>query len=109
MRITAVGAGPASLHFSILMKQAFPEVEIELHERNATGATFGWGVVFSDETLGHFEQADPQTHEATTRAFAYWTNVDTWIHDECVRSTGHDLCGMSRKRLLEIFTAGPRS
>ena len=108
MRITAVGAGPASLYFSILMKQVFPEVEIELHERNTAGATFGWGVVFSDETLGHFEQADPQTYEAITREFAYWTDIDTWIHDECVRSTGHGFCGMSRKRLLEIFTERAR-
>jgi anthraniloyl-CoA monooxygenase len=109
MRITAVGAGPASLYFSILMKQAFPEVEIELHERNEAGATFGWGVVFSDETLGHFEQADPQTYEAITREFAYWTDIDTWVHDQCVRSTGHGFCGMSRKRLLEIFTERARA
>jgi len=103
MRIVSVGAGPAALYFSILMKQSHPDVSITLYEQNAADATFGWGVVFSDETLGHFEQADPASYAAITEAFAYWTDIDTYVHDQLVRSTGHGFCGMSRAGLLRLF------
>lgn len=105
MRIVGIGAGPASLYFGILMKQALPSAEIELFERNAVGETFGWGVVFSDETLGHFEVADPESYADIVRRFAYWTDMDTWVGGEWVRSTGHGFCGMSRQKLLEVFHA----
>ncbi|MDJ0974640.1 MAG: bifunctional salicylyl-CoA 5-hydroxylase/oxidoreductase [Planctomycetota bacterium] len=105
MRILGVGAGPGNLYFSILMKKAFPEAEIRLMERNSPDATFGWGVVFSDETLGHFEVADPESYARITEEFAYWTDIDNFHQDVCVRSTGHGFCGMSRKRLLQIFHA----
>ena len=57
MRIASIGGGPAGLYFAILMKQACPETEIDIYERNRADDTFGWGVVFSDETLGNFETA----------------------------------------------------
>ncbi len=103
MRIASIGGGPAGLYFSILMKKAFPQVEIEIYERNQPGDTFGWGVVFSDETLGNFERADAPTYAEIRRRFAYWGDIDTFIGDACVRSSGHGFCGMARKTLLSIF------
>jgi len=103
MKIVSIGGGPAGLYFSLLMRQAFPETEITVYERNHPDDTFGWGVVFSAETLGHFEQADPETYAAITREFAYWDDIETYYGDTCVRSTGHGFCGMARKRLLQIF------
>ena len=103
MQIVGVGAGPASLYFSLLMKKAHPEVQIRLLERNNADDTFGWGVVFSDETLGGFERADPESFAAIQAEFVYWTNIETYVHDECVRSTGHGFCGLARRRLLRIL------
>jgi anthraniloyl-CoA monooxygenase len=103
MRISVLGGGPAGLYFSILMKQAFPEAGITVWERNAPDDTFGWGVVFSDETLGGFEAADAETYREIRRSFAYWDDIETYYGDTCVRSTGHGFCGMSRRRLLQIF------
>ncbi len=103
MRISCLGGGPAGLYFSILMKKAFPEAAITVFERNRADDTFGWGVVFSDETLGHFEDADPETYAAMRESFAYWTDIRTWVGGTWTRSTGHGFCGMARKRLLEIF------
>jgi len=103
MRIVGIGAGPAALYFSILMKRAHPESDITLYERNQPDDTFGWGVVFSDETLGGFELADRKTYDEITRRFAYWTDMDTFYGGTCVRSTGHGFCGMSRKELLKVF------
>jgi anthraniloyl-CoA monooxygenase len=103
MRIASVGGGPGGLYFSILMKKAFPDADITVYERNRADDTFGWGVVFSDETLGHFEQADPESFAAIKAQFAYWTDIQTHVGGQCVTSTGHGFCGLSRRRLLNIF------
>ena len=59
MRIAVVGGGPGGLYFSALVKQLDPTHEVTVWERNAPDDTFGFGVVFSDETLGGIEHADP--------------------------------------------------
>ncbi len=103
MRIACVGGGPAGLYFAILMKQLRPQARITVFERNRADDTFGWGVVFSDETLGAFADADPESYAEIRRNFAYWTDIETYYADTCVRSTGHGFSGLARKKLLEIF------
>ena len=109
MRIRCIGGGPASLYFAILTKKAAPSTEIEVVERNREGDTFGWGVVFSDETLSHFETADPETYREIRARMAAWTDIDTYVGGEAIRSTGHGFVGLSRKRLLEVFHARCRA
>jgi anthraniloyl-CoA monooxygenase len=105
MRIEILGGGPAGLYFAILMRKAFPSTSIRVRERNKPDDTFGWGVVFSDETLSNFEAADPESFAEIQRSFANWTDIETFVGDACVRSTGHGFCGLSRKKLLQIFHA----
>lgn len=103
MRIVSVGGGPAGLYFAILMKQAFPACEIEILERNRADDTFGWGVVFSDETLGAFETADSTSFRQITDQFRYWRNIETHFRGEHTISTGHGFAALSRKKLLQIL------
>ena len=103
LRIVCIGGGPASLFFSILMRKAYPDADVSVYERNRADDTFGWGVVFSDETLGNIEEADPESLARIRANFAYWGDIDTYVHDERVRSTGHGFCGLARKRMLEIL------
>jgi anthraniloyl-CoA monooxygenase len=105
LHIRCVGGGPASLYFSILMKKAFPETELTVYERNKPDDTFGWGVVFSRETLGNLGEADLESYRAIQDAFVYWDDIDTFYRGEKVTSSGHGFCGMSRKRLLLILQA----
>ena len=105
MKIISIGAGPAALYFSILARQRFPSWDITLLERNAAGDTFGWGVVFSDETLAHLLGADPPTHLQITASFAHWEAIDVHFRDETFRSAGHGFSGIARRRLLEILEA----
>jgi anthraniloyl-CoA monooxygenase len=69
LKIVCIGGGPAGLYFAILMKQADLRHDITVVERNRPDDTFGWGVVFSDATLGNFEQADPESHAEILRNF----------------------------------------
>ncbi|MEY4774168.1 MAG: hypothetical protein RIT40_1203 [Planctomycetota bacterium] len=103
MKIACLGGGPAGLYFAILIKKAFPAAEVVVHERNRAEDTFGFGVVFSDETLGNFELADEPTYREIRQLFRYWGDIETHLGDAVVRSTGHGFCGMSRKKLLQVF------
>jgi anthraniloyl-CoA monooxygenase len=104
MKVVCIGGGPAGLYFALLYKKARPDAEITVLERNAAGVTFGWGVVFSDETLSYLEDNDAPTHEAITKAFAHWTAIDIHYRGECLRSDGHGFSGIARRDLLRILT-----
>jgi 2-polyprenyl-6-methoxyphenol hydroxylase-like FAD-dependent oxidoreductase len=103
MRIVSIGGGPAGLYFAILMKHADRSHEILVVERNRADDTFGFGVVFSDATLEHFQAADRETHAEITRAFTHWNDIDTHYAGQTLRSTGHGFAGMSRQALLTIL------
>ena len=51
MKIISLGAGPSGLYFAICMKLANADNEVSVYERNKAGDTFGWGIVFSDQTV----------------------------------------------------------
>jgi anthraniloyl-CoA monooxygenase len=103
MKIVSVGGGPAGLFFAILMKQLDPGHEITVVERNRPGDAFGWGVVFSDDTLAHFAAADGEVHRAITERFVYWSEMDVYVHGQKLRTAGHGFCGIARKSLLEVL------
>jgi len=103
MKIVCIGGGPAGLYFALLYKKVRPDAQITVLERNAPGVTFGWGVVFSDETLSYLEENDHETHEAITKAFAHWTAIDIHYKGQCLRSDGHGFSGIARKELLQIL------
>jgi anthraniloyl-CoA monooxygenase len=103
MKIACIGGGPASLYFAILLKKRDPGIAIEIREQNKPDDTFGWGVVFSDETLGGFETADPESYARIRQNFAYWTDIDTFYGGAKVTSTGHGFCGLARVKLLQIL------
>jgi anthraniloyl-CoA monooxygenase len=108
MRVLSIGGGPAGLYFAILLKKALPSASVRVAERNRFDDTFGWGVVFSAETLENFRQADPETFAAIEASFARWDDIETHVRGAVERSTGHGFCGLSRKRLLLILQARAR-
>ena len=107
-RIAVIGGGPGGLYFAILAKKSYPHAEITVYERNRPDDTFGFGVVFSDETLDNFLSHDPATYDAITGSFAYWDEIDFRFHGEVIRSSGHGFCGCGRKELLLILQARAR-
>ncbi|WP_324809365.1 bifunctional salicylyl-CoA 5-hydroxylase/oxidoreductase [Sphingomonas sp. LY29] len=108
MKIACIGGGPAGLNFAISMKRRDPSAEVHVFERNAEGVTFGWGVVFSDQTVENLLANDPVSGQAISDEFAHWDDIEVHVHSECVRSSGHGFIGIGRKRLLEILAARAR-
>jgi len=103
MKVSVIGGGPGGLYFALLAKKAWPRWEITVYERNRPDDTFGFGVVFSDQTLDAFKAYDPVTYERIRRRFAYWGDVDVVYKGQVMRSGGNGFCGCSRVALLNIL------
>ena len=103
MKVTVIGGGPGGLYFALLAKKAWPRWEITCYERNRPDDTFGFGVVFSDQTLDTFKACDAVTYERIRRRFAYWGDVDVVYKGTTLRSRGNGFCGCSRNALLAIL------
>ncbi|WP_137679835.1 bifunctional salicylyl-CoA 5-hydroxylase/oxidoreductase [Aurantiacibacter suaedae] len=103
MRIACLGGGPAGIYFAISMKLRDPAHEIHVFERNSPGDTFGWGVVFSDQTLENLRANDPDSANTIIDSFAHWDDIDVTVGDTTMTSTGHGFIGIGRKHLLQIL------
>jgi len=103
MRIACLGGGPAGLYFATSMKLRDPAHQIDLFERNRPDDTFGWGVVFSDQTVENLMANDPVSGAVVQSEFAHWDDIDVHIHGQTIRSSGHGFIGIGRTRLLNIL------
>ncbi|MBV9604255.1 MAG: bifunctional salicylyl-CoA 5-hydroxylase/oxidoreductase [Solirubrobacterales bacterium] len=103
MRIAVLGGGPAGLYFSILMRKIRPDCEVTVYDRRAPTDAFGFGVVFSDETLTVFEHADPETYSQIAERFTRWTDIDIHHRGAMTASGGHGFSAIGRRELLRIL------
>jgi anthraniloyl-CoA monooxygenase len=103
LKVVVIGGGPAGLYFALLMKKAGPGHEVTVLERNRPDSTFGWGVVFSDQTLGNLRAADEESHDRIVSSFAHWDDIDIHIRGTTITSGGHGFSGIARQRLLTIL------
>jgi anthraniloyl-CoA monooxygenase len=104
VKVISIGGGPGGLYYSILAKKRDPKTEVVIYERNQRDDTFGFGVVFSDQTLGHLERADGPSYREITKSFAHWDDIDIHFRGQILTSTGHGFSGLSRRRLLQILS-----
>ncbi|MEV4611482.1 FAD-dependent monooxygenase [Kitasatospora sp. NPDC049258] len=103
MRVAVIGGGPGGLYFAALAKQLSPAWSITVWERNAQGDAFGFGVVFSDETLDGIAQADPEVFAAMSAGFARWSDIDVRYDGQVRTSGGHGFAALDRNRLRAIL------
>jgi anthraniloyl-CoA monooxygenase len=103
MKVSVIGGGPGGLYFALLAQKAWPRWDIAVYERNRPDDTFGFGVVFSDQTLDSFKAYDVPSYEMIRRRFAYWGDVDVVYKSRTMRSGGNGFCGCSRVALLHIL------
>ena len=103
MRVVTIGGGPAGLYFALLLKKANPAHDVTVVERNGPDDAYGWGVVFSAQTLENFRAADAPTYDAITASFARWDDIDVHVHGRTITSGGHGFAGLARATLLQIL------
>lgn len=103
MRIVCIGGGPAGLYFSLLMKKLHPDHHITVVERNRPYDTFGWGVVFSDQTMASMQTWDKESADEIQQAFNHWDDIEVLFKGTRQRTSGHGFVGIGRKKLLNIL------
>lgn len=103
MKVSVIGGGPAGLYFAILYKKAWPQARITVYERNRPDDTFGFGVVFSDQTLETFQNYDLESYRSITENFAYWDDIEIHFKGTVRRIGGNGFCGCSRATLLRLL------
>lgn len=109
MKIAIVGAGPAGLYLSYLLKRREPQADIRVFEQNPADATFGFGVVFSDRALEFLRADDPQTYDAITPAMESWSDITLDLEGRVVRIDGVGFSAIGRLELLRLLQARTRA
>ena len=103
MRVLIIGGGPGGLYSGLLLKKDDATRDITLVDRNPPDATYGWGIVFSEQTLASFEKTDPDSYRDITNHFVKWDAIDVYYRGQVVRSGGHVFAGISRTQFLTIL------
>jgi 2-polyprenyl-6-methoxyphenol hydroxylase-like FAD-dependent oxidoreductase len=109
MRVAILGAGPAGLYLSYLIKRRDRGAEVRVYEQNSAGATFGFGVVFSDRALEFLNEDDPETFAAIVPQLESWSDITVVHRGERVRIDGVGFAAIGRLKLLQLLQARARS
>ena len=109
MRIAVIGGGPGGLYFAYLWKKRHPDARIDLFEQNPAGATWGFGVVFSEQALEFLRADDPDTVDAIAPRMQSWKNITLNLRGESVEIDGVGFSSIGRLELLTILQARVRA
>ena len=103
MRIAVIGGGPGGLYFAYLWKLRHPDAQVELFEQNPSDATWGFGVVFSDQALEFLRADDPGTVDAIAPRMEQWRNITLNLRGERVEIDGVGFSAIGRLELLNLL------
>ncbi len=103
MRVAVIGGGPGGLYFAYLWKRRHPDARVDLFEQNAAGATWGFGVVFSEQALEFLRADDPDTVDAIAPRMERWKNITLNLRGASVVIDGVGFSSIGRLELLSIL------
>ncbi|ARQ00227.1 FAD-dependent monooxygenase [Pseudorhodoplanes sinuspersici] len=109
MRIVIIGAGPAGLYLSLLLKRSGLSVEVTVVEQNAPDSTFGFGVVFGENALEFLKEDDPEIFGAITPELEIWNDIAVVHRGVRVPIDGIGFSAIGRLHLLQLLQQQARA
>ena len=109
MRLAVIGGGPAGLYFSSLWKGRHSRDEVHLFEQNPAGATWGFGVVFSDRALEFLREDDPETVDLISPRMQTWRDITIVHRGEAIPIDGVGFSAIGRLELLQLLQQRARA
>jgi 2-polyprenyl-6-methoxyphenol hydroxylase-like FAD-dependent oxidoreductase len=109
LRVAVIGGGPGGLYFAYLWKKRHADAQVDLFEQNPAGATWGFGVVFSEQALDFLRADDPETVDAITPRMESWTNITLNLRGESVEIDGVGFSSIGRLELLTLLQGRARA
>ena len=109
MRVAIIGGGPAGLYLAYLLKRRQKTTDVRVIEQNPAGATFGFGVVFSDRALEFLTDDDPATFAAITPHLESWQDITLDHRGERIAIDGVGFAAIGRLKLLQLLQERARS
>ena len=103
MRVGVLGGGPGGLYFSALWKSRHPADEVCLYEQNPAGATWGFGVVFSDRALEFLREDDAATIDLIAPRMETWRDITLVHRGEAIAIDGVGFSAIGRLELLQLL------
>ncbi len=103
MKIRIIGGGPAGLFFAYLMGRADAGHDIRVYERDPEGATYGWGLVFSDVALSFVREIAPELYESMTHNQVVFDAMAIVHKGQHVTLAGNTFHRMARIDLLQAL------
>ncbi|MBL8343465.1 MAG: benzoate-CoA ligase family protein [Rubrivivax sp.] len=103
MRTAILGGGPAGLFLALLLKRRRPHDEVLVLEQNARGATFGFGVVFSEGALDFLRAGEPEVFARLEAGMERWPEQKIVHRDEAVLIDGNGFSAIGRLALLDAL------
>ena len=107
--VEILGGGPGGLYTAILIRKLLPHVRVRITEQNPEGATFGFGVVFSDRALEFLNADDPETHDLIVPHMERWQNMTLNLPGGTVTLDGVGFTAAGRKEINAILTERARA
>ncbi|WP_166351743.1 FAD-dependent monooxygenase [Phytoactinopolyspora limicola] len=100
VKVRIIGGGPGGLYLAALVREAVPQADVVVFERNRPDETYGFGVVFSQPTLRHLREHDHAGFERLFSPAVRWPGIDIHIGGRSWRCGGHGFAAIERRLLL---------
>jgi anthraniloyl-CoA monooxygenase len=103
IRIACIGAGPGGLFLGTIVKGLIPDAEVTILERNRAEDAFGFGVVFSDQTLSRIDAADSVLHDALSEHGVHWDPIEVRLKGQRLSFAGNGMAAINRRTMLTLL------
>ncbi len=103
IRIACIGAGPGGLFLGTIVKRLMPDTQVTVFERNRAADAFGFGVVFSDQTLSRIDAADSVLHDALAAHGVHWDPIEVRLKGQRLSFAGNGMAAINRRTLLALL------